>query len=943
MNYAKKDINFHHQLVRLKYLVYLCIFFSLFLNAHATVKKYHKKNTPKSSHINQEDKKKSIYTYQIKSPLLLIKDYVKQVALDVTKQIEIYIKAHPAKTILDLQNDSYFQDIAVQHFGNNIYTSVIDTDTLTYKFHNSIHLINCPLQYYAKEYSDFINIINLPSGKMENHGFYKSPDKEQNIAKYYTYIKRIKTNTKDKKDLIVAAYVLLDDSLVKNKHSHKQYQNGSNDTHQKANLNLKWILFIISPLTLCFLLIYFHIVALQRRNIIIIMFMFGLLMIIVFLAIIFQYNNQMRFNAIKQREKRYKVSIISYASTLQNKFKDFKHDLAFLGRSVQGFKCKSQEVSNNLIFAYEHNDSFVYASYRINNSGFISNMYPIDSNSIDIDISNQAHMKEITRTVKPVISNVFKSVEGFPAVTVHIPVFKNHSYDGTVAYLINLKKIGKTMLASSVRLFEKLYLVDENNTIIYSNDDNEINQPFLEKIYSSDILKIEYSFKNINKTWRIIIIERKERILKHINNYIQNQWKMILFVFIVILISFIILNKLLTKSLENEIEQKTYALKIASEEANKANKAKSLFLANMSHEIRTPMNAIIGFNKLLSNTTLNNTQKKYIKTIQHSSGLLLSLINNILDLSKIEADKVNLEEIPFNLKTILTSATEMIKPAINTSKISLSFNYDSKMPEKFLGDSTRIHQIFMNLLNNAVKFTYQGGIAIDVNLIESQENNMHFIEIKITDTGIGIPEDKLTLIFDSFTQADDSTTRHFGGTGLGLSISRSLVELMDGNIQIQSKINEGSTFIINLKLQAYSNVIQEAIDNKNFNLDTSKLINLSILVAEDNRINQKLISNILKSFGCIVTIVANGKESLEKMASTNSYDIILMDIQMPVMSGIEATKEIRKNFNQNIPIVALTAAAMKEDKRICLNYGMNDFISKPIDIQTLQDTILKWV
>ncbi len=327
MNDAKKEINFRYQLIHLKYLVYLCIFFSLFLNAKAIATKHHKKDTPKSSLINQEDKTKSIYEYQIKNPLLLIQDYVKQVALDVTKQIEIYIKAHPAKTILDLQNDSYFQDIAVQHFGNNIYTSVIDTDTLTYKFHNSIHLINYPLQYYAKEYCDFINIIDLPSGKMENQGFYKSPDKEKNIAEYYTYIKRIKTNTKDKKDLIVAAYVLLDDSLTKYKHSHSQYQNGSKDAHEEAKLSLKWIVFIISPLTLCFLLIYFHIVALQRRNIIIIMFLFGLLMIIAFLAIIFQYNNQMRCEAIKQREKKYKVSIISYASALQNKFKDFKGNL----------------------------------------------------------------------------------------------------------------------------------------------------------------------------------------------------------------------------------------------------------------------------------------------------------------------------------------------------------------------------------------------------------------------------------------------------------------------------------------------------------------------------------------------------------------------------------------------------------------------------------------
>lgn len=390
-----------------------------------------------------------------------------------------------------------------------------------------------------------------------------------------------------------------------------------------------------------------------------------------------------------------------------------------------------------------------------------------------------------------------------------------------------------------------------------------------------------------------------------------------------------------------QLENYQKELIIAKDLAERAKLIKQNFLANMSHEIRTPINGIMGLSQLLRQTELNKEQSDMVDLLNISAQSLLGIVNDILDISKIEAGKFKIVRTETNIHKLIRSVVDLSKFKADEKTIEIKLDIDSEVPQVILADSLRLNQILMNLVSNAVKFTNKGSVVVQLKELQRKDTKTQ-LEIAIIDTGIGIASESLHKVFDSFEQAEDSTSQKFGGTGLGLSIVKKLVELKGGTISLISDINKGSTFTFTNWYQIIekpSNTSEKKVSIS----DLTKFENLSVLVAEDNTVNQFMINKILQNWNITVVIAGDGIAVLEKLKEKH-FDLILMDTHMPLMNGFEATRRIRAEFNEpkkSIPIISLSAAVMEEEEQAARDAGVNGILSKPFDPVILHGMITK--
>jgi len=401
----------------------------------------------------------------------------------------------------------------------------------------------------------------------------------------------------------------------------------------------------------------------------------------------------------------------------------------------------------------------------------------------------------------------------------------------------------------------------------------------------------------------------------------------------------------LNEELSTEIEQRKRVekeLQKAKEIAEAASKTKSEFLANMSHEIRTPMNGVLGTLQLLQGTELTESQRQFVGIAYNSGESLLSLLNDILDFSKIEAGKLALEIIPFDLYNLSNELTILLKAKADEREVVLKADIHAEIPQIIKGDPVRIRQILVNLMTNAIKFTEKGEVTIKASVLEKTERTVR-IRIEVNDTGIGIEESSQRKLFNSFTQADGSTTRKYGGTGLGLAIVRQLVTMMRGRLGVESEVGKGSCFWAEISFE----IADELIQQQQNTVEVNEIIEGHVLLVEDNPVNQIVATKMLEKAGLSFEVAKNGEEALKRMQQEHSFDLILMDCQMPVMDGYEATEALRtmeaEKKLQRLPVIAMTANAMEGDKDKCLAAGMDDYISKPVNQQALKATLAKWL
>jgi signal transduction histidine kinase/CheY-like chemotaxis protein len=427
------------------------------------------------------------------------------------------------------------------------------------------------------------------------------------------------------------------------------------------------------------------------------------------------------------------------------------------------------------------------------------------------------------------------------------------------------------------------------------------------------------------------------------NSYSEKVLRLDTLLAIIFIIALAILGTLIIKRLLDQLSL-IYKLGKEKQRADKSAIVKEQFLANMSHEIRTPINAVVGFAGLLQKTTLDKDQQQFVSLIQNSGENLLSVVNDILDISKIEAGMMRITKNPFSVHEVCTSLELMFSHKVNEKKLDFIFEYDKNIPSTVVGDAERLNQVLINLLNNAIKFTEKGSVKLAVKLLQETDKEAK-IQFVVKDTGIGISKEKLATVFERFEQADNNTARQYGGTGLGLAIVEKIVNMQTGEINVDSNLGEGTSFKVVLSYD-YINKPTDANFTKTIHSQNQavkkEFSSHKILVAEDNKINQTLLKFMFQQWNIRYDLAENGQQVLD-MLKLNTYDLILMDIQMPIMDGYTAATKVRKELAIHTPIIAMTAHVLPTEKQKCIDAGMNDYISKPIDENVFINMLEKYL
>lgn len=497
--------------------------------------------------------------------------------------------------------------------------------------------------------------------------------------------------------------------------------------------------------------------------------------------------------------------------------------------------------------------------------------------------------------------------------------------------------IERIRIRSQIYIAEKKVDLAEENLRHYLQLNDSIKQVQLQAIIEG--IQAESAISDLNE----IIAAQKDDLSKQEKSLFFGKLTGWLSISLILILSLLTLslykNNNLRAKANNLLKDKNTELQEAKENAEKASQAKAQFLSTITHELRTPMYTVTGLTHLLLEEDPKPEQREHLNSLKFSGEYLLSLINNILDLNKLEASKVELEKVPFNLKKRVDSVIISLKKSAEVKNNILTLEYDQSIPEEIIGDSLKISQILINLISNSIKFTENGQIWVRIKATERDPQQV-FIQFEVEDTGDGISKKKQNVIFESFSQGSLQINRKYGGTGLGLSIVKNLLELMGSKINLESKLGEGSRFWFTLPynyVESSESTADDAINDIEVILDEEIFKNKSILIVEDNKINQMITKKILEKKDMICTVVDNGVDAI-RLTKEGNFDVILMDIHMPGISGIEATKKIRE-FNQTVPIIALTAVTIEENLEEFYRAGFSEFIPKPFKADDFFDKI----